>query len=142
MRVYSALVLGSAVALSIGGVSLAGRVPALLTLGTFSVVVVLLILKVALDRGYRWSESIGVVLSVLAILVSASSPSHQNALLRETFSLPVMMMVLGFYLFPGVYLSVWIYRKIRKKSEDVGGNPPPHMRAMNALTDSPSSEAP
>lgn len=110
MKLYTPL-LGSAICLGIGGILLFHVVPLLISLGTLVAVIVLLLTSVAIAKGFKTGEYVGLAVSILAILGSASSTTHDNSLLKFGTSLFIsvldVLMVLGFYIFPVLYIILF-----------------------------------
>lgn len=117
MNVYSKLLIGSTVCLAVGGYLLYGVVPFILTVLTYLVVLVLLALAYLVETGNWVAKIIGALMAVLAIASSSTSPAHLSALARfgsnYTISLLDVLMVLGFYVFPGTYLVFFVSEKVR-----------------------------
>lgn len=119
--IYSLLLILSGFCLTIGGILLIGKIPYLLTISTFIVVLVLVTLAIMIIRGYTFSIHLGAILGIMAIISSATSTAHNIALLKFGSSLYIttldILMVLGFYLFPAIYIFIWISQYVRKRRE-------------------------
>ncbi|BCS92738.1 hypothetical protein [Metallosphaera javensis (ex Sakai et al. 2022)] len=123
MRIYSILLLGSAICLSIGGYLLLGVVPSILTAMTYVVVIVLLALSYLVEKGIAWALNLGFILGILAILSSSLSQAHMQALSQFGSSPRITildaLMVMGFYVFPVVYIVFWVRGRASRKSRDL-----------------------
>ncbi|BDC18174.1 hypothetical protein [Acidianus sp. HS-5] len=110
---------GSAVSLFIGGILLIGKVPSILTVGTMTVVVILIALTFLISK-YKILVHLGGILGILAIISSATAPAHNEALLNFGKSAYItvldILMVLGFYIFPTIYIYFWVFAVIRRKT--------------------------
>lgn len=111
--------IGSAISLFIGGLLLIGKVPSILTLGTMIIVVILVSLSFLITR-YKNLIHFGGILGILAIISSATAPAHNEALLNFGKSLYIttldLLMILGFYVFPIIYIYFWVFTIIRRKT--------------------------
>ncbi len=120
LKIYSLLLLGSAVCLAIGGYLLLGTVPSLLSVSTYVVVLVLLILSYLIERGITWALNLGVILGIMAILSSSLSQAHLQALSQlgssPRITLLDILMVMGFYVFPIAYISLWVKDRVFRRS--------------------------
>ncbi|MEM0169287.1 MAG: hypothetical protein QXR57_03830 [Metallosphaera sp.] len=119
MNIYTALLIASSVCLSLGGYFLLGVVPPVLSLTTYVVVVVLLTLSYLAWRGNQTAINTGLVLAVLAIISSTSSQAHLTALSEIDDNLRItlldVLMILGFYLFPGIYIVVRLKEMLKRR---------------------------
>ncbi|ARM75070.1 hypothetical protein [Acidianus manzaensis] len=119
-KIYPLLLILSSISLVLGGILLIGHVPYILTISTFVVVVILISLSFLILKGYKIAIHIGGLLGILAILSSSLSEAHLQALLQfgssAYISILDILMILGFYLFPIIYLYFWISQFIRKNS--------------------------
>ena len=110
MKLYIPLI-GSAISLGIGGILLLHVVPFLISLGTLVAILLLLLSALLIAKNYKVGEYLGLILSILAILASATSSVHDEALLKFGTSLYIsildILMVLGFYLFPVLYIALF-----------------------------------
>lgn len=95
------------------------RVPTILSISTFIVVVILLALAFFIYKGYSIAIHIGGVLGILAIISSATARSHNTALLEFGTSTYItildILMILGFYLFPAIYIYFWIRKYVIRR---------------------------
>ncbi|QKR00452.1 hypothetical protein GWK48_08770 [Metallosphaera tengchongensis] len=118
MKSYSYFLLGSSICLIIGGYELLGTVPLLLTVLTYSTTVVLIALAFFIERGNQLAIKIGVVLGILAIGSSTASSAHLEALSQFGSDVKIsvldLLMVMGFYVFPGLYILTWLYNLRRR----------------------------
>jgi hypothetical protein len=96
-----------------------GSVPLGLTISTYVVILVLLVLTYLVERGNRIAEGIGALMGVLAIVSSSLSQAHLSALLQFGsdlhLSLLDVLMVLGFYVFPATYLVLYARERFRER---------------------------
>ncbi|QIW25102.1 hypothetical protein EWF20_13795 [Sulfolobus sp. S-194] len=103
--------IGSAIVLSIGGILLINKVPLIISLGTLIAVLLFLISFLLIYKEYKAGYYLGLVLSILAILSSVTSTTHDKALLAFGSSLYIsildILMLLGFYLFPVLYIILF-----------------------------------
>lgn len=83
-------------------------VPVSLTYLTSGAVVIVMITSIPVHRRNRFAINFGVILSAAAIISSASSLSHIEAMLRildgGLITVLDILEILGFYLFPLLYL--------------------------------------
>ncbi|AHC51536.1 hypothetical protein SUSAZ_05970 [Sulfolobus acidocaldarius SUSAZ] len=110
---YTYYLIGSGLSLLIGGYLLYKIVPVFLSIATFTLVVVLFIMSY-LVRVSRFAINVGFVIAILGILVSSFSPAHDRALIQlfdgSMYLVSVdILMILGFYLFPILYIINWIF---------------------------------
>ncbi|MEM3270816.1 MAG: hypothetical protein QW157_03155, partial [Metallosphaera sp.] len=86
---------------------------------TYVVVVVLLTLSYLAWRGNQTAINTGLVLAVLAIISSTSSQAHLTALSEIGDNLRItlldVLMILGFYLFPGIYIVVRLKEMLKRR---------------------------
>jgi len=110
MKLYIPLI-GSAISLGIGGILLLHVVPFFISLGTLVAILLFLFSAFLVSKNYKTGEYLGLLLSVLAILASATSTTHDNSLLKFGTSLYIsvldVLMVLGFYIFPILYIVLF-----------------------------------
>lgn len=120
-RVLSTFLVASTVFLALGAVILRveNLVPLPLTYTTS--VVIVAILTVAF---YTWKENfiavtLGVILAIISIVFNTLQPAHISAILHPFGSITLTTLVItdvaGFYLFPALYVIVYLaaYRKLR-----------------------------
>ena len=118
-KVLFALLVGSALALSTGGVMLYWYrlVPSFLIELTAIAVIVLLILSYPVLRQNRIAIEISTALGVLAPLISLSTPAHVAVLLsfgyEPLLTVLASLQFLGFYIFP---ISFVILRIVERKT--------------------------
>uniref|UniRef100_A0A2U9IKP6 Uncharacterized protein n=1 Tax=Acidianus sulfidivorans JP7 TaxID=619593 RepID=A0A2U9IKP6_9CREN len=116
--IFSYLLISSAVSLIIGGILLIHHVPDILTISTFIVVIILFILSFLILKGFKSAIHIGGILGILAIISSSASSAHLTALSQFGSSIYIsvldILMILGFYLFPIIYLYFWVTKLIKK----------------------------
>ncbi|QCO31196.1 hypothetical protein DFR88_03655 [Metallosphaera sedula] len=97
-----------------------GTVPSLLSVSTYVVVLVLLILSYLIERGITWALNLGVILGIMAILSSSLSQAHLQALSQlgssPSITLLDILMVMGFYVFPIAYISLWVKDRVFRRS--------------------------
>lgn len=119
-KIYAALLVLSAISLSIGGYSLyAGRlVPIILTYLTIIAIVIIMALATAMifyDK--RYLKTIGLLMAVISI-ISSINPSHLSALTKfgNSFYLSVadITMITGFFLFPAIYIILFLMDCLKK----------------------------
>ncbi len=118
-NIFPILVLLSALSLTVGGISLrlGGLVPVTLTFLTVSAIVILLIYAAYLFKtGSSKYTSIGVIFGIIAFIVSTNSYHIRG--LSEFFTTHLIYlavsditMILGFYLFPAIYIVIWVFTK-------------------------------
>lgn len=119
-RTLSLFLIFSGVTIIIGAAVLRveNLVPDYLTYSTLIASVIIFLNAYFLYNGNRKAKFAGVALGVIAIAVS-SNPSHFTALagFGQSFALSIAdaMMVLGFYMFPVLYISVFILGTIKRK---------------------------
>ncbi len=86
-----------------------GLVPVALTYATFAAVLAVAIDAIFVLRGSRLALNFGLILSLAAIISSAASPAHLSAMLRildgGIITVLDVLEILGFYLFPLLYLG-------------------------------------
>lgn len=116
--------IASGVSVSAGAIILRyyGMVPIALTYITATAVCVLGITAYLVLGGSERAVNFGVILSILAIISSASSPAHLSAM-KEIFhggltGLLDILEILGFYLFPAVYIISWLRQRNRVRSRN------------------------
>ncbi len=111
--------ISSAVSLLIGGILLIGKVPNILTIGTMIVVVALILIAFFISK-YNNLVHVGGILGILAIISSATAPAHNEALLNfgksAYISILDILMVLGFYIFPAIYIYFWVFAIVKRKT--------------------------
>ncbi|MBW9141896.1 MAG: hypothetical protein K1T65_09500 [Candidatus Aramenus sp.] len=117
---FSVYLLGSSMALALGGVLLFGKVPLLLTAGTLVVVVVLFLLAIAIEKSKdKRLIRAGVILALLSIITSSISSAHREALAqfgKNAYLTELdVLMILGFYVFPLAYIVDWAFLPRRSK---------------------------
>nr|MCL7343648.1 hypothetical protein [Candidatus Aramenus sulfurataquae] len=117
---FTIYLLGSSIALALGGVLLFGKVPLLLTAGTLVVVVVLFLLAIAIEKSKdKRLIKAGVILALLSIITSSISSAHQEALAqfgKNAYLTELdVLMILGFYVFPLAYIVDWAFLPRRSK---------------------------
>ncbi|MGP6207836.1 hypothetical protein ACNF42_07420 [Cuniculiplasma sp. SKW3] len=123
-RIYPALLILSAISLSIGGYSLyAGRlVPFFLTILTVVAIGVLVILSIIMIiYENKKLRIVGVILAIVSIITSLNS-SHISALLEfgSNFYLSIadVTMITGFFLFPTIYIIVFLMNYVKDGGHD------------------------
>ncbi|MBB5253883.1 hypothetical protein [Sulfurisphaera ohwakuensis] len=103
--------IGSAIALSLGGILLINKVPFIISLGTLIAVLLFLTSSLLIYKEHKSGYYLGLVLSILSILASATSTTHDRALLAFGSSLYIsildILMLLGFYFFPVLYIILF-----------------------------------
>jgi hypothetical protein len=116
----SSLAVGAAISVAVGGLLLIGRVNVGLTIGTFVVVSILIAVSVLILRSNRRAQDLGAVLSVLAITSSAFNPAHLLALYEfYKFQFVDLAMILGFYVFPLLYLFLWVKSRATARTQSI-----------------------
>lgn len=90
---------------------------------TYVVVIVLLALSYLVEKGIAWALNLGFILGILAILSSSLSQAHMQALSQFGSSPRITildaLMVMGFYVFPVVYIVFWVRGRASRKSRDL-----------------------
>jgi len=123
MKIYTLSIIGSIVSLAIGGVLLYGLVPITLTFSTYIAVAILAVVAYFIEKGYANAVKVGAILAVISIIISASSPAHDKALLlfgsNNMITVLDVLMVLGFYAFPTIYLSTFLVNSIKRRNTSV-----------------------
>jgi len=119
MTRYSiAYILGSAISLLIGSILLIGRVPIVLTIGSIIVVIILSLSAALILKGYKSPRVVVLVIMLLLIISSTASPAHLSslALFGSSIYITVLdtLMILGFYVFPILYIIDFLYSSLRK----------------------------
>ncbi len=117
---YSYYLIGSSISLLIGSILLIGKIPLILTLSTIVVVIFLIYLAYLINnKKKKVLINLGLILGILSIIVSATSPAHDTAL-REFgngyyITTLDILMVLGFYGFPLAYIIEWLTQMKKSK---------------------------
>lgn len=97
-------------------------VPVTLTYATIGSVILVLITSIFVHKGSRMAMNFGVILSVAAIISSLSSPAHLRAMTEilngTIISVLDVLEILGFYLFPILYIFERFRRKIVSRNSD------------------------
>ncbi|BFH72718.1 hypothetical protein SJAV_06620 [Sulfurisphaera javensis] len=110
MKLFIPLI-GSAISLGIGGILLFSIVPFILSIGTIIAVSLFLISAYLIYKDVKIGYYLGFVLSLLAIISSATSTTHDKALLSfgSSFFISILniLMILGFYIFPLTYIILF-----------------------------------
>lgn len=120
---FPILIILSALSLTVGGISLrlGHLVPLSLTYLTIVAIVILSIyaLYLLMSRSKKFTF-IGVILAVISFAVSSNSAHFEG--LSNFFashyiylSIADIAMILGFYLFPSIYIILWVYRYYENK---------------------------
>lgn len=124
------LIILSVISLTVGAASL--RLGSLVTLSlTYLTIVAILILLIyaiyLILTDSRKFTFIGVILALISFAVSTNSAHFEG--LSNIFSSPYIYltiaditMILGFYLFPSIYIVLWIYRYYAKRGPAVPDN--------------------
>jgi len=113
-KTLSALLLASATSLTFGGILLYiyALVPLVLVETTLAAVIVLFILSYFVSKGNIVSINIATILGVVAPILSYFTPAHVGVLEQigtgGLISLLGVLQILGFYLFPILYLILRI----------------------------------
>jgi len=113
-RIFSALLLASALSLTFGGILLYvyALVPVILVETTLAAVIVLFILSYFVSRGNMVSINIATILGIIAPVMSYLTPAHVGVLEQigsgGLISLLGILQLLGFYLFPILYVILRI----------------------------------
>ena len=113
--ILATIVLVDAVDISIGGFILryVALVPLALTVLTYVAVVILLAVSYFLFRSRVLAIKIGVILSVVAMVISTNS-AHIIALTEFGTTIPLtaadVTMLIGFYILPVTYIAYWFFR--------------------------------
>ncbi|HXQ91982.1 MAG TPA: hypothetical protein VN739_03185 [Nitrososphaerales archaeon] len=113
-KTLSALLLASATSLTFGGILLYiyALVPLVLVETTLAAVIVLFILSYFVSKGNIVSINIATILGVVAPILSYFTPAHVGVLEQigtgDLISLLGVLQILGFYLFPILYLILRI----------------------------------
>ena len=123
LKLLSALLLASALSLSIGGLLLYAynQVPISLIDLTIGAVIVLYILAYLVSKGKTLAINISTVLGVFAPILSASTPAHLGILgdfgQGWLVSADGLLQALGFYVFPiaFVILRIAFHKKLASK---------------------------
>jgi len=121
-KLFSLLLACSGVTIIFGALVLrfGNLVPTYLTYLTFIAAAAVFIDSFFVLRRSKFALLTGVLLGVIAIAVS-SNPAHFTALLQFGSSLAVSLaditMVLGFYLFPGIYITLYIMSVIGRRKK-------------------------
>jgi hypothetical protein len=119
--ILSALLLASAFSLTFGGILLYtySLVPLVLVETTFAAVVVLFVLSYFVSKGSMASINIATILGVIAPIMSYFTPAHVGVLEQigtgGLISLLGILQLVGFYLFPILYVILRIVFKGRLK---------------------------
>ncbi|MCE4608638.1 MAG: hypothetical protein F7B61_06765 [Caldisphaeraceae archaeon] len=123
MKTYTLSIIGSIVSLAIGGVLLYGLVPITLTFLTYIAVAILAVVAYFIEKGYAKAVKVGAILAIISIIISASSPAHDKALLmfgsNKMITILDVLMVLGFYAFPAIYLFAFLINGIKKRNASI-----------------------
>ncbi len=112
--IFSALLLLSAVSLSVGGYFLYVKslVPLFLVYTTLVAVIILYILSYFVARGNMISINVSTALGVIAPIMSASTPAHVGVLEQigtgGLISFLGLLQLLGFYIFPITFVILRI----------------------------------
>lgn len=124
-NIFPILVLLSALSLTVGGISLrlGDLVPVTLTFLTISAIVILLIYAAyLLKTGSSKYTSIGVIFGIISFIVSTNS-YHIHGL-SQFFTTHLIYlavadttMILGFYLFPAIYIVIWVFTRYRRQDK-------------------------
>ncbi|WP_246252961.1 hypothetical protein [Acidianus brierleyi] len=117
---YSYYLLGSSISLFIGGIMLIGKVPLILTISTLIIVIFLIYLAYSINSKKKKALiNLGLVLGILSIIISATSPAHFNALKQfgNGYYITILdiLMILGFYGFPLAYIIEWLTQMKKSK---------------------------
>ncbi|MEB2792531.1 MAG: hypothetical protein LRS41_00535 [Caldisphaeraceae archaeon] len=123
IKTYTLSIIGSIVSLAIGGVLLYGLVPITLTFLTYIAVAILAVVAYLIEKGYAKAVKVGAILAIISIIISASSPAHDKALLmfgsNKMITILDVLMVLGFYAFPAIYLFAFLINGIKKRNASI-----------------------
>ncbi len=108
----------SIISLIFGGILLLGKVPIILSIGTFSIVSLLLVLLILLNK-FTITKYILLFLALLAIIASSVSTAHLNALEEigssEYITVLDILMILGFYVGPILYILSFIRENLKRR---------------------------
>lgn len=114
----------SAVTVSVGGFLLwyYSLVPVILTYLTGTAVLIVMVTANSVRRGSVFAMNFGVILSIAAVVSSASSYAHLQAM-SEIFhggiiSLLDVLEILGFYVFPLLYISEKLLHSMRNRNKN------------------------
>lgn len=119
--IMGAYMVVSCASVSAGGILLRyySLVPVILTYATAAAVMVLAANAFFVFRGSRNALNFGVILSILAIASSISSPSHLAAmgeiLQGGIIALLDVLEIIGFYVFPVSYMISWAWERMRRR---------------------------
>ncbi len=118
------ILLSSSINLAIGGVLLYSFVPIMLMFLTYIAVAILAVVAYLIEKkGYAKVVKVGAILAIISIIISASSPAHDKALLmfgsNKMITILDVLMVLGFYAFPAIYLFAFLINGIKKRNASI-----------------------
>ena len=119
IHVLSLLLVASAVSLSVGGYLLYvnALVPPILVETTLVAIVVLFVLAHFVFRGKMIAINVATILGIVALLIPFSTPAHVGVLEEigsgGLISLLAVLQILGFIVFPVIYIIVRIVYRNR-----------------------------
>ncbi|BDC00165.1 hypothetical protein [Saccharolobus caldissimus] len=106
------------ISLTLGGFLLLDKVPIFLSIGTFSIVVILIVSLFLIDK-ITIIKYILLILAILGIIVSSLSNPHIKALeeIGKTLYISTLdvLMVLGFYVGPTLYIISIIKENLKRR---------------------------
>ncbi|MEM1645089.1 MAG: hypothetical protein QXL96_04330 [Ignisphaera sp.] len=120
-KTMTIFIIGTAISLLIGSILLIGKVPLFLTIGSFIVVGALIVFTFLILRGKATFGYVTLAVMILLIISSSISNAHLAALQSFGSSLYIIvidiLMVLGFYIFPILYIVTFISLKLRDRQK-------------------------
>lgn len=121
VKLYIPLV-GSAICFGIGGLLLIHTVPLILSIGTLIAIILFLFTSYLIYKGKKIGFYLGFLFSLTSILSSIVSYAHDKALLEFGSSIFIsildILMILGFYFFPFLYIILFAKELIRSFSNN------------------------
>ncbi|MEM3268993.1 MAG: hypothetical protein QXZ61_00880 [Saccharolobus sp.] len=118
MRLINFSLILTIIALTFGGFLLIGKVPLFLSIGTFSVVIILLVSLFIMDR-YNVVKYVLFVLAIGAMISSSTSIAHIRALeeIGQSNYITILdiLMILGFYVGPILYIVGLVKENFKKR---------------------------